>query len=137
MMNLKLAAAGLLFGILVTGCGDATEVTGQENLVITEVHLQQGFEKHWVSVEVDGNVRFKACLDSGAPLAGPLALFSLDLPRGSHTLAIRWVPTDGDRPAYLHSTDIMLGNGEACYLGLTVSDNTLEVVIQEIPFAYV
>ncbi|MFB0515693.1 MAG: hypothetical protein ACETWG_03705 [Candidatus Neomarinimicrobiota bacterium] len=136
MANLKPPAA-VLVGLLMIGCGGIFDTTGQEDLVATEVHLQQGFEQHWVSVEVDGNVRFKAFLDSNAPLVGPLALFSLDLPRGHHRLVIRWVPTDGNRQAYMHSTDFTLGKGDTCYLRLTVSNNILDMLVQESPFAYV
>ncbi len=137
MVNLKLPAAALLLGMLVVGCGSFLDTADQEDLVVAEVHLQQGFERHWVSVGVDGDVRFQAYLDSSVPYAGPLSTFTLDLPRGSHHLVIRWVPKNGNRAAHMQSTVITLEPGEVYYLGFTVSDDHMEVVIQDDPFPYV
>ncbi len=137
MTNMKLPAAVLLLGVLVAGCGSVIDADAQENLVATEVHLQQGFEGHWVSVELNGDVHFQARLDSAAPLAGPLAVFNLDVPQGTHQLLIRWVPIDGDRQACISSVNIKLDQTEYYYLGLTASKNSLHIAVQESPFLYV
>lgn len=137
MANMKLPAAVLLLGVLMAGCGDVLDAGGQEDLAAAEVHLQQGLEGHWVSVSLNGDIHFQACLDPAAPLAGPLAIFRLDVPRGTHQLLIRWVPTDGDRQARISIVDIQLDQAEFYYLGLTVSGNSIQVAVQESPFLYV
>ncbi len=144
MANMKLPAAVLLLGVLMAGCSNALDADtqeddtdNQEGLVAAEVHLQQGLEGHWVSVELNGDVRFQARLDSLVPFAGPLAVFRLDVPRGTHQLLIRWVPTDGDRQARISIVDIQLDQAEFYYLGLNVSGNSIQVAVQESPFLYV
>jgi len=147
MANIRLPAAALLLGLLVAGCDNVTNAEdqeddvisaeGQEELVTAEVHLQEGFEGHWVSVELGDDVHFQARLDSLVPFAGPQAVFRLDVPRGTHQLLIRWVPTDGDRQARISILDIQLDQAEFYYLGLTVSGNSIQVAVQESPFLYV
>jgi len=112
MTDMKLPAAVLLLGVLMAGCGDVLDADGQEDLAAAEVHLQEGFEGHWVSVEIGGDIHFQARLDSLVPFAGPLAVFRLDVPRGTHQLLIRWVPTDGDRQARISIVDIQLDQAE-------------------------
>ncbi len=137
MANMRLPAAVLLLGVLMAGCSNVLDADGQDDLAAAEVHLQQGLEGHWVSVELNGDVRFQARLDSAVPFSGPLAIFRLDVPRGTHQLLIRWVPTDGDRQARISIVDIQLDQAEFYYLGLTVSGNSIQVAVQESPFLYV
>ncbi|UCH62781.1 MAG: hypothetical protein JSU77_13510 [Fidelibacterota bacterium] len=144
MANIKLPAAVLLLGVLLAGCSNALDADSpgddpdnQEDLVAAEIHLQEGFEGHWVSIELNGKVRFQTRLDSLVPFSGPLAVFRLDVPLGTHQLLIRWVPTDGDRQACISSMNIKLDQAEFYYLGLTASGNSIKVEVQESPFLYV
>jgi len=137
MANIRLPVAALLLGLMVAGCDGVIDAEDQAELVTAEVHLQQGFEGHWVSVELNGDVHFQAHLDPLVPLAGPLAVFRLDVPSGTHQLLIRWVPTDGDRQAHLSSVSIRLDQGEYYYLGINAAENSVQVAIQESPFMYV
>lgn len=137
MKNVKLATVALLMWVVAAGCGNLLDTDCQENLVATEVHLQQGFEGHWVSVELNGDVRFQGHLDSAVPLAGPMAVFHVDVPKGTHQLLIRWVPTDGDRRARISTVDIQLDQAEFYYVGLIVSEDSMQAIVQESPFLYV
>lgn len=137
MANIRLPAAALLLGLLIAGCDDVIDAEGQAELVTAEVHLQQGFEGHWVSVELDGDVHFQAHLDPQIPLAGPLAVFRLDVPVGTQQLLIRWVPTDGDRQARIYMENIRLNQGEYYYLGINATESSVQVAVQEDPFMYV
>jgi len=137
MTHIKLPAAVLLLGLFVAGCGSIIDADSQENLVATEIHFQQGFEGHWVSVELNGDVHFQARLNSAASLAGPLAVFRLDIPPGAHHLLIRMVPTNGNRRARISRIDVQLDQTEFYYLGLTASKNSINIAVQESPFLYV
>jgi len=137
MANLRLPVAALLLGLLVAGCDEVIDADNQAELVTAEVHLQQGFEGHWVSVELNGDVHFQAHLDPLVPLAGPLAVFRLDVPGGTQQLLIRWVPIDGDRQARIYMENIRLSQGEYYYLGINATESSVQVAVQEDPFMYV
>ena len=136
MKNVKFATVALLMWVVATGCGNLLDTDYQENLVATEIHLQQGFEGYWVSVELNGDVRFQGRLDSAVPFSGPLAIFPLDVPRGTHQLLIRWVPTDGDHQACISAVDLRLDQAEFYYVGLITSEGSVQVTVQESPFMY-
>lgn len=137
MKNVKHATVALLMWVMAAGCGNLLDTDYQENLVAAEVHLQQGFEGHWVSVELNGEVRFQGRLDTAVPLAGPMAVFCLDVPRGTHQLLIRWVPTDGDCQAHISTVDLRLDQAEFYYVGLIASEGSMQAIVQESPFLYV
>ncbi len=137
MKYIKLPCAALVTAWMAIACGDALELTKHEDLILTEVHLQQGFEDHWAVIEVNGEVQFKACLDSGLPLSGPQASISLELAEGRHHLVLRWVPKDGNLAAHVHRFDILLEADHHYYLGLAVTGDEVDVVMQENPFLYV
>ena len=137
MKNVNLSTVALLMWVVAAGCGNLLDTDYQENLVTAEVHLQQGFEGHWVSLELNGEVRFQGHLDSAVPLAGPVAVFHVDVPKGIHQLLIRWVPTDGDRRARISTVDIQLDQAEFYYVGLIVSEGSMQAIVQESPFLYV
>lgn len=137
MASIRLPAVVLLFGLLIAGCDGVINLEDQDELVTAEVHLQQGFQAHWVSAELNGDVHFQARLDTLVPLAGPLAVFRLDVPRGTHQLLIRWVPTDGDRQACMSMVDLWLDQAELFYVGLLASEGSVQVTVQEGPFEYI
>ena len=137
MKYIKLACAALVTAWMAIACGDALELTKQKDLSLTEVHLQQGFEDHWAAIEVNDEVQFKAILDSDVPLSGPQASISLELTEGHHQLVLRWVPKDGNLPAHVHRFDIILEAHHHYYLGLAVTGDEVDVVMQENPFLYV
>ncbi len=137
MKNVKIATVALLMWVVATGCGNLLDADYQENLAAAEVHFQQGFEGYWVSVELDGEVRFQDRLDSAVPFAGPLAVFRLDVPRGTHQLLIRWVPTDGDCRAHISTVDLRLDQTEFYYVGLIASEGSMQAIVQESPFLYI
>ncbi len=137
MRYIKLPCAALVTALMAIACGDDLELTKQEHLILTEVHLLQGFEDHWAAIDVNGEVQFKAFLDSDVPLSGPQASIILELAEGRHYLVLRWVPKDGNLPAHVHRFDITLEADHQYYLGLAVTGDEVDVVVQENPFHHV
>ncbi|UCD37800.1 MAG: hypothetical protein JSW54_13425 [Fidelibacterota bacterium] len=136
MASMKIPILWVTLSLLAAGCGRMITSDAPENLVVAEVHFQKGFERHWVSVELDGDVHFEGYLDRRSQTE-PLATFYLDIPHDSHQIVVRWVPTDGNQAAQLSTLDIPPSPRESCYLGLTVLGNSILIRVQEDPFRYV
>ena len=129
-------SAGIITGglVLVTLAGACERLpSGYDptGAVVAVVSLEPGLAKHWVSVEVNGETRFQTYLGTTSGRIGPPANFSLDLPRGTHHLLVRWVPTDGDRPARIANNIIDLGSRKAYHLGLLIAASSLQVAVRE------
>ena len=102
-----------------------------------QIDLQQGFEGHLVVLEINDEVYYRAELSESAQLAGPLASFSTYLPCGQNILKAFW-QADGYQvgPYKEDSLLIELGDAKKYFLGISVSEDSLYCVIQDIAFAY-
>ena len=122
---------GLVLATLALSCERLPSGYVPAGSVVAEVSLAPGLAKHWVSVEVDGEIRFQSYLAATNGPVGPLAGFSLDLHRGTHHLLVRWVPTDGDLPARIANNDVALSSSKAYDLGLVIAASSLQLAVRE------
>ena len=122
---------GLVLVTLAVSCEHLPSGYVSAGSVVVEVSLAPGLAKHWVSVEVNGETRFQSYLPATNGRVGPPASFSLDLPRGTHYLLVRWVPTDGDLPARIANNDIALSSSMAYDLGLVIAASSLQIAVRE------
>lgn len=122
---------GLVLVTLAISCKRLPSGYVPAGWVVAEVSLAPELAKHWVSVEVNGETRFQSYLAATNGRTGPQASFSLDLPRGTHHLLVRWVPTDGDLPARIANNDIAISSRKAYDLGLVIAASSLQVAVRE------
>jgi hypothetical protein len=135
MKNYKLVFIILL--LLSSSCKKETVVsTIEENIVPVDVDLQTGFEDKSIRVYFDQQVSFQAILSGLVPFSGPIAKFSTQLERSSHSLKVRWQSSNSGIAFKIDSTVITLGNVAKYYIGLEIINDSLKTKVQDIPFGY-
>ena len=108
-----------------------------DDLVLVQVDLQFGFSGKYIAAKFNDVLIFEEMLDESVSLAGPEASFSTHIPRGSNNLYIRGSDIEPlSQSSFSDNIDINLGNAEKYYLGVSLSSDTLIVVVQESIFLY-
>ncbi len=128
---IKQITIGLALAGLSVACNSLTSHVDPAATVTAEVQLRAGSERDWVSVALNGEVRFQTFLDGSSPRGVSAASFSLDLFGGENKLLILWVPTNGNLEARMVSDDILLGPEESRVLTLSPSGPILRVAVNE------
>ncbi len=128
---IKRIAFGIVLAGLSSACNSLTSPVDPAATMAVEVQLRAGLERNWVSVALNGEVRFQAFLDGSSPKGIPTASFSLDLPHGENNLLILWVPTNGNHQVGRVSNDMRLGPEESRVLALSPSGPVLQIAVIE------
>lgn len=134
--KVKISAAVLLLGLFIAGCDNIVGVDSQAQLATAEVHLQDGFQRHYVTVVCDSEVNSEAVLTYEAPLTGPLATFRLDVPGGAHELQVCWVPFNGNHDVGVSAVDVDLERAGTYQVNLSLSGDSVRVSVQANPLMY-
>ena len=123
--------------LITTGCAEEKIVSPSNELVMVQVDLQYGVEGHFVYLKFNNIEYFRAELSESVPLSGPLAIFVTYLPRGSNNLYAFW-RSNGYQigPSNQDSVYINLGDAEKYFLGVGISNDTLNVQVQDSAFPY-
>jgi hypothetical protein len=133
-MNYVLKTILIFFlSLTIYSCTEESTTYPIEDLVITKIDLQTGFEGHHVIIEFNNEVHFNAILSEAVPFSGPLATFSTYLPRENNHLYIAWTL---NYPFLTDSIDIFLGSSDKYFIGIRLNGEEIEYEIQESEFLY-
>ena len=129
--------AALLLVTLGIGCTGILDNSQTGGDIAVETQLQHGFAAHWVSVELNHEIRYEAFLNADAPATRPLVRLVPESPRESHHLFIRWVPINGNIPAGSYERRLSLDQSRSYEIGIDARGNTIQVIIQSSPIGHV
>ncbi len=134
--KVKISTAVLLLGLFISGCDNIIGVDNQEQLATAEVQLQDGFQRHYVSVSCVNEVNSKTVLAYEVPLTGSLATFHYDVPSGTHELQVCWVPFNGNHDVGVSAVDVELERAVTYQVNLSLSGDSIHVSVQASPIRY-
>ncbi|MCB0731990.1 MAG: hypothetical protein KDC88_13255 [Ignavibacteriae bacterium] len=134
----------LITGIFLFSCSDEKSIiesSDQTNnvsakLFTVNIDFQEGFESNSIYVKIDSLKYYNALLSDLVPLAGPLSSFKTFLEEGNHKIFIISGVVDGINNSKIDSLEIIIGNYEEYYIGLSKYDDTLNFKVQDYPFMY-
>jgi hypothetical protein len=134
---MKSSIIGITLGLLIMGCSYIVDSNNPAESWMAEVHLQEGSERHWISVELNHKVHYEGYFGGPDSQVQPLASFQLDLSQNSRQLLIRCVPINGNARVHVAMLEIPDDSEEFSFISLTVSGNSIRLALQEDPFQYV
>ena len=125
----------LLF--LLINCAEENIDSPGDELVAVRIDLQYGFQSHHVLIKFNGDQYFNTTLSESVPFAGPLAIFSTQLPRGLNRLNAFWSSNDNQvLSSFQDSVDFQLDDAEQYFIGLSVYNDSLYFIVQDSTFVY-
>jgi hypothetical protein len=134
---LSYTLATLLIVALTIGCNGILDSSQTNCDSAGEAQLQPGFGTHWVSVELNNEIRYEAFLDAGPPAARTLVSLLPESPQESHRLVVRWVPIDGNKPVSSYEKWLSFDQSTGYQIGIDALGNTIQVIIQAGPVGHV
>lgn len=136
MVHVKIIPIVLLAWLFTAGCGQLFKTTNSETLSTLEVHIQQGFEDHWVFVEGSEGGFMQTFVEGQLPLSGPQIVSHLEIHSDQSMLVVRWVPSDGNQTSQSCFMSLQLDEGKDYILNLTAENNQIQTSLREEPFKY-
>ena len=136
MKKIKFVFIILLF--LLVSCKKETILTSQDNMIPVDIDLQTGTENKHVKVYLNQQLSFQAYLPTSGSLAGPIASFSTFLPSNTKTMRVWWQSSSSSNGLLFKqdSSVFNLSSSKKYYIGIEINNDTLKVVVQDIPFGY-
>jgi len=123
----------LLFFFIFNSCSDESTTSPLNELIHSRIDLQSGFDGHYVTIECNGEIIFNAILSESVPFSGPLATFTTYFPKGNNEMYIFWRLNN---TALRDSVDFILEDTEYCFIGIRLSNDTINFQIQNTEFLY-
>lgn len=135
----------LILALVIISCSNDNSVVEPDKntddnsslkLFSVNIDLLSGFEGQTVYLRIDSLKYYNALLSEYVPVAGPLSSFKTFLEEGNHKLFLIRNRLDGTNSTKVDSTEIEIGNFEKYFIGLSVYNDSLYVLIQDIQFKY-
>ncbi|UCH09684.1 MAG: hypothetical protein JSU61_10740 [Fidelibacterota bacterium] len=134
---MKSLFTGFIPGLLIMGCSQMVDPGHHAKPWSAEVHLQEGFERHWISVALNNKVQFEGYLSHADSKVRPLATFGIDVSPGNRQLSILLVPVNGNEKVQVSILEIPTGSQEFNFIGLSITGSSIRMAVQDDPFQYV
>ena len=141
MRQLKILLICFLISMSLITCKKSIVETDDESggFVDVQIDLQSGFEDNWIQIKINGIKTFEAILSPIVFLAGPMASYTTNIPRGMNRLGVSWVPMADaiiPSPPREKNCDFQIGIAERYYIGLSIANDSLSIIVQDEPFLY-